>query len=56
MFIKIYLDTESYIFIEIVKIHNHIIESTKKWLIDIISKKLLELEFKSNYRVSRVCC
>ena len=51
MFIRIYLDAESYIFIKIVKIYNHIIESTKKWLIDMISKKLLELEFKSNYSI-----
>ena len=37
--------------VEIDKIHNHIIESTKKSLIDKISKGLLELNFKSNYSI-----
>ena len=56
-FIWINADAKKYdIFIEIGKIHNHSIESikklakesTKKSLIDDLSKKLLELKFKSN--------
>ena len=43
-FIRINPDAKNYdIFIEIGKIHNHIIESTK----DNIAERLLELEFKS---------
>ena len=51
-FIRINLDAENYdIFVEIGKIQNQIIESTKKLfkksLINNISKRLLELELKS---------
>ena len=46
-FIRINPDTENYdVSNEISKIHNFIIESTKKSLTDNISKRLLELEFK----------
>ena len=54
-FIRINPDAENYIFVEIVKIQNHIFKLTKKLtkkstktsLIDKISKRLLELEFRS---------
>ena len=51
-FITINPDAKSYdIFIEIGKIQNHIIESTKKSLIDDLSKRLLKLEFKSYHSI-----
>ena len=51
-FIRINPDTENYnIFVEIGQIENHIIESTKKSLIDGLSKRLAELEFKSNHSI-----
>ena len=51
-FIRINPDTENYdVFTEISKIHNFIVESTKKSLIDNISKRLLELEFKSDHLI-----
>ena len=51
-FIRTNPDTENYdVSTEISKIHNFIVESTKKSLIDNISKRLLELEFKSNHLV-----
>ena len=51
-FIRINPDTENYdVFTEISKIHNFIAESTKKSLIDNISKRLLELEFKSDHLI-----
>ena len=37
------------------QIYTHIIESTKKSLIDDLSKRLLELEFKSNYSIKSKC-
>ena len=53
-FIRINPDPENYdIFVEIDKIQNHIIESTKKSLIDDLSKRLLELEFKSNHSLNQ---
>ena len=59
-FIRINPDAENYdIFVEIGKIQNNIIESTKKLtknstkkcLIDKTSKKLLELEFEENHSI-----
>ena len=51
-FIRINPDTENYdVSTEISKIHNFIIESTKKSLTDNISKILLELEFKSDHLI-----
>ena len=50
MFIRINPDEESFsVFKSINQIHRHIKKSTKISLIDKISKRLLELEFKSNY-------
>ena len=37
------------------KIYVHIIKSTKKSLIDDLSKRLLELEFKSNHSIKSKC-
>ena len=37
------------------QIYTHIIKSTKKSLIDDLSKRLLELEFKSNYSIKSKC-
>ena len=37
------------------QIDTHIIKSTKKSLIDDLSKRLLELEFKSNHSVKSKC-
>ena len=37
------------------QIYMHIIKSTKKSLIDDLSKRLLELEFKSNYSIKSKC-
>ena len=51
-FIRINPDTENYdVSTEIGKIHNYIAESTKKSLIDNVSKRLLELEFKSDHLI-----
>ena len=36
-------------------IHSHIKKSTKKSLIDDLSKRLLELEFKSNHSIKSKC-
>ena len=50
VFIRINLDEENFnIFTAINKIHRYIKKSTKKSLIDKISKSLLKLEFKSNH-------
>ena len=52
MFIKINPDEENFnIFKVINEINRQIEKSTKKSLIDKISKRLLELEFKSNHSV-----
>ena len=52
VFIRINLDEENFnIFTAINKIHRHIKKSTKKSLIDKISKRLLKLEFKSNHSI-----
>ena len=50
VFIRINPDEENFnIFRAINKIHRHIKKSTKKSLIDKISKRLLKLEFKLNH-------
>ena len=50
VFIRINPDEKNFnIFKEINKIHRHIKKSTEKSLIDDLSKRLLELEFKSNH-------
>ena len=52
MFIRISPDEENFnIFRAMNKIHRHIKKSTKKSLIDKISKRLLKLEFKSNHLI-----
>ena len=52
VFIRINPDEKNFnIFKEINKIHRHIKKSTKKSLIDDLSKRLLELEFKSNHSI-----
>ena len=56
VFIRINPDEENFnIFKEINKIHRHIKKSTKKSLIDDLSKRLLELEFKSNHSIKLKC-
>ena len=60
VFIRINPDENDFnIFKEINEIHRHIIESTKKQtkkpLIDDLSKRLLELEFKSNHSIKSKC-
>ena len=56
MFIRINPDEENLnIFKEINKIHRHIKKSTKKSLIDNLSKRLLRLEFKSNHSIKSKC-
>ena len=55
-FFRINPDEENFnIFKEINKIHRHIKKSTKKSLIDDLSKRLLELEFKSNHSIKSKC-
>ena len=52
VFIRINPDEKDFnIFKEINKIHRHIKKSTKKSLIDKISKGIFKLEFKSNHSV-----
>ena len=52
MFIRINHDEESFnIFKPINEVHRHIKESTKKSLIDKISKRLLELKLKSDHSI-----
>ena len=53
--IRINPAAENDIFVDIGKIQNHIIESTKKSLIDDLSKRLLKLEFKSNHSIKSKC-
>ena len=56
VFIRINPDEKDFnIFKEINKIHRHIMKSSKESLIDKISKKLLELEFKSNHLIKSKC-
>ena len=55
-FIRINPDGKNFnIFKEINKIHRHIKKSTKKSLVDDLSKILLELEFKSNHSIKSKC-
>ena len=52
VFIRINHDEESFnIFKPINEVHRHIKESTKKSLIDKISKRLLELKLKSDHSI-----
>ena len=56
MFIRINPDEKKFnIFKEINKIHRHIKKLTKKSLIDDLSKRLLEPEFKSNHSIKSKC-
>ena len=56
VFIRINPDEKDFnIFKEINKIHRHIKKSSKESLIDNISKRLLELEFKSNHSIESKC-
>ena len=56
MFIKIDPDGKNFsVFKEINKIHRHVKKSTKKSLINDLSKRLLELEFKSNISIKSKC-
>ena len=56
VFIRINPDEKDFnIFREKNKIHRHIDKMTKKSLIDGISKRLLELEFKSNHSIKAKC-
>ena len=56
VFIRINPDEKDFnIFKEINKIHRHIKKSSKKSLVDKISKRLLELEFKSNHSIKSKC-
>ena len=56
MFIKIDPDRKNFnVFKEINKIHRHVKKSTKKSLINDLSKRLLELEFKSNHSIKSKC-
>ena len=53
--IRINPAAENYIFVDIGKIQNHIIESTKKSLIDDLSTTLLAFKFKSNHSIKSKC-
>ena len=56
VFIRINPDEENFnIFKEINKIHKQIKKTTKKSLIGDLSKRLLELEFKSNHSIKSNC-
>ena len=56
VFIRINPDEKDFnIFKEINKIHRHIKKSTKKSLIDDISKRLLKLEFKQHNAIKSKC-
>ena len=56
MFIRINPDEKNFnIFKEINKIHRHIKKSTKKLLIDDLSKRLLELEFEKHNSIKSNC-
>ena len=56
MFIKIDPDRKNFnVFKEINKIHRYVKKSTKKSLINDLSKRLLELEFKSNISIKSKC-
>ena len=56
MFIRTNPDEENFnIFKAMLGIHRHIKKSTKRSLTDKISKRLLELEFKSNHSINSKC-
>ena len=56
LFIRINPDEKEFnIFKEINKIHRHIKKSSRQYLIDRISKRLLELEFKLNQLIKSKC-
>ena len=56
VFIRINPDENNFnIFGEINKIHRHIKKSTKKSFIDDLTKRFLELEFKSNHTIKSKC-
>ena len=56
VFIKINPDEKDFnIFTEINKIHRHIKKSTKKSLINDLSKRLLELEFQQHNAIKSKC-
>ena len=56
MFVKINPDEGDFnIFKEINKVRRHVKKSTKKSLVDDLSKKLLQLEFKSNHSIKSKC-
>ena len=56
VFIRVNPDQENFnIFKEINKIQRHIKKSTKKSLINDLSKRFLELEFKSNHSINLKC-
>ena len=56
VFIRINSDEQNFNnFKEINKIHRHINTSAKKSLVDGLSKKLLELELKSNHSIKSKC-
>ena len=56
MFIRINPDEKKIIiFKEINEIHRNIKKSTKKSLVENLSKRLIELEFKSNHSIKSKC-
>ena len=56
VFIRINPDEKYFnIFKEINKIHRHIKKSSRKYLIDRISKRLLQLESKLNHSIKSKC-
>ena len=56
LFIRINPDGKNFnIFKKINKIHRHIIKSTKKSLIDDLSKRVIEVQFKSNHPMKSKC-
>ena len=56
VFIRINPDEKSLNILKTInEIYNHIKKSLKKSLIDMISKRLLELEFKSNHSLKSKC-
>ena len=56
MFIRINPDEKKFIiFKEINEIHRNIKKSTKKSLVENLSKRLIELEFKSNHSIKSKC-
>ena len=55
-FIRINPDEKDFdMYVEIGKIYNHVNRSSEKSLIEKISKRLLEVEFKSNHLIKSKC-